>query len=413
MIAFHFPPSTGSSGIQRTLRFVQHLPALGWQPIVLTVNPRAHERTSQDLMADIPAGVRVIQAFALDTSRHLAIAGRYPGWLARPDRWCTWQWQGTVQGLRAIREFSCDAIWSTYPIATAHQIGEAVHRRSGVPWVADFRDPMAQDGYPADPRTWRSYKGIEERAVQLAARSVFTTPGAARMYRERYPTMPSERLVVIENGYDESTFAATNGTGAATTAIHPGRVTLLHSGIVYPSERDPTHLLAALALLKARGVINAANFCLRFRASGHDTMIERLARAAAVTDLIELSPAVAYREALQEMLRADALLVLQASNCNAQIPAKLYEYLRAGRPIIGLTDPAGDTADVLQRAGIAAVAPLDSVAAICDLLQQFITQPQLRATWAAPLEAAQRTSRHSRAIELAQLLDTVTRQTAS
>ena len=71
MIAYHFPPLAGSSGIQRTLRFVQHLPSLGWQPLVLSADPRAYEKTSDDLMADVPPSTVVRRAFALDTARHL------------------------------------------------------------------------------------------------------------------------------------------------------------------------------------------------------------------------------------------------------------------------------------------------------------------------------------------------------
>ena len=91
MIAFHFPPLAGSSGIQRTLRFAQHLPEFGWEPLVLTAHPRAYERTSGDLVADIPEGMHVERAFALDSARHLAIKGRYPDIFARPDRWISWK----------------------------------------------------------------------------------------------------------------------------------------------------------------------------------------------------------------------------------------------------------------------------------------------------------------------------------
>ncbi|HSQ81014.1 MAG TPA: glycosyltransferase, partial [Casimicrobiaceae bacterium] len=158
MIAYHFPPLAGSSGIQRTLRFVQHLPAFGWEPAVLTADPRAYERTSEDLDAEVPDGVQVERAFALDTARQLSIAGRYPGFLARPDRWMTWQYAAVRSGMKLIRRWRPDVIWSTYPIATAHVIGSVLHRRSGLPWIADFRDPMAQEGYPADPRIWQSFK---------------------------------------------------------------------------------------------------------------------------------------------------------------------------------------------------------------------------------------------------------------
>ncbi len=78
MVAYHFPPLAGSSGIQRTLRFVQHLPAFGWEPAVLTADPRAYERTSNDLDADVPRGVPVVRAFALDTARHLSSRGATP-----------------------------------------------------------------------------------------------------------------------------------------------------------------------------------------------------------------------------------------------------------------------------------------------------------------------------------------------
>src|SRR5512143_242130 len=108
MIAYHFPPLAGSSGIQRTLRFVQHLPAFGWEPAVLTADPRAYERTSHDLDADVPSQVRVERAFALDAARHLSVAGRYPGFLARPDRWMTWQYAAIRAGSRLIRDWRPD-----------------------------------------------------------------------------------------------------------------------------------------------------------------------------------------------------------------------------------------------------------------------------------------------------------------
>jgi len=179
MIAYHFPPLAGSSGIQRTLRFVQHLPSFGWEPLVISADPRAYERSSDDLLAEIPPGTVVERAFALDTARHLAFGGRYMGWMARPDRWISWRFAAVRAGMRMIKKYRPDAIWSTYPIPTAHLIGAELHRRTGVPWLADFRDPMAQEGYPADPQTWQAFKRIEVEAVRNARFSIFTTPGAA------------------------------------------------------------------------------------------------------------------------------------------------------------------------------------------------------------------------------------------
>jgi hypothetical protein len=222
MVAFHFPPLAGSSGIQRTLRFAQQLPEFGWEAIVLTADPRAYERTSADLVPEVSDRIVVARAFALDTARHLSVRGRYPALLARPDRWITWRYAAIPAGMRLIRQHQPHAIWSTYPIATAHVIGARLARRSKLPWIADFRDPMAQPGYPEDPEVWKSFDRIEKRAVAEARFCVFTTPGAAREYSRRYPHA-ADRIKVIENGFDEESFAAVSAEGLSAQPLHPGQ----------------------------------------------------------------------------------------------------------------------------------------------------------------------------------------------
>ncbi len=401
MIAYHFPPLAGSSGIQRTLRFAQYLPELGWDPIVLTAHPRAYARTSEDQLGDIGERVQVIRAPAWDTARHFALAGRYPRFLARPDRWASW-WPGAVAcGLHAIRRSRPDAIWSTYPIATAHRIGATLARWSGLPWVADFRDPMAQHGYPPDPVTRRRFVEIESEAVGTASRTVFTTPGAIDIYGERYPER-RDRLRLVENGYDEETFASVQ---TSDSPLNPGRLTLVHSGVVYPNERNPRQLFAALEQLRRTSPGTFDRLRVRFRAGVNESMLHDLARSHDVEDAVEVVPPVPYREALEEMLRADGLLVLQASNCNQQVPAKLYEYFRARRPMLLLTDPAGDTARVARSAGITSIARLDDAADIADLFERFINDPSVCGL--ASEDAIAGASRRGRTRQLAALLDEV------
>lgn len=407
MVAFHFPPLSVSSGIQRTLRFVQHLPEFGWEPIVLTAHPRAYPVTSDDLVKEIPAGTVVERAFALDTSNHLSLLRRYPAFLARPDRWVSWWPGGVAAGRRLITRYRPDAIWSTYPIATAHLIGRSLHRASGLPWIADFRDPMAQEGYPADPKTWEMFRQIEESALKESAAAVFVTPGAARTYRQRYPDAPAEAITVIENGYDEESFSTVEPK-APEPRKNATPVTLLHSGVIYPSERDPTQFLSALRLLLDRDTLKPNEILVRLRASGHDAHLQSLIERFRLQSIVELAPPIPYRHALNEMLHVDGLLILQASNCNDQIPAKVYEYLRAGRPILGLTDPSGDTAALLKRAGVNHVAPLDSAAEIAEGVQQFLAAIRSGTEPGPDLNFVRSASRHQRTAELARLLDAVT-----
>src|SRR5690606_1324512 len=151
---------------------------------------------------------------------------------------------------------------------------------------------------------------------------------------------------LIENGFDETSFAALPLPTKPVTA-DSRKIVLLHSGIIYPSERDPTHLFEAVATLLKQGKINADNLSITLRASHHETYLQSLIDRFGISQIVSLAPAIPYKQALSEMLAVDGLLLLQAANCNNQIPAKLYEYLRAQRPILALTDPAGDTAQKL------------------------------------------------------------------
>jgi glycosyltransferase involved in cell wall biosynthesis len=365
------------------------------------------------LLREVPIQTHVERTFALDTARHLRVLGRYPAALARPDRWMSWFWSAVPVGLRLIRRFQPTAIWSTYPIATAHLIGAQLHRRSGLPWIADFRDPMAQTGYPADPRTWRAFKDIEERTVANAKRVVFVTPGAMNMYAARYPTTPRENFVAIENGYDEALFHDAEQKMTERGPLHPERITLLHSGVVYPSERDPTALMAALARLKGRRVVDAGSFCLRFRGPVHDELLRRLARESGVEELVEILSPIPYGIALAEMMRADGLLVMQAANCNEQIPAKLYEYLRAQRPILGLADPMGDTAQAMSSAGVEHIAKLEDTASVERSLEAFLNGLRSGRARLPDARVVAGASRAARTEQLVRVLDSALAQRSS
>lgn len=410
LIAFHFPPVQVSSGLQRTLANAVYLPDNGWRPLVLSAAPRAYPRTSDSQMADIPDGTAVTRAWAVDTARHLKIAGRYPGWLALPDRWISWLLGGLVSGWRMLRRYRPSVIWSTYPIATAHLIGLVLHKLSGLPWVVDFRDSMTEDDYPPDPRKRRLYRWIEARAMRHCALAVFTTPGAAAMYRQRYPELPEERFLVIPNGYDHRIFDAVDtGVAAAPAPEAAGddRLLLLHSGVIYPEERDPEPFFTALSRLKQAGVVDARSVCVRLRAPGHRAVFEPMLRHLDVEDLVDLAPALPYREALGELLRADGLLVFQAASCNHQIPAKIYEYFRARRPVLALTDSAGDTAAALRQAGLESIVPLDDAQAIAAGLVDFLAMLRAGSAPTASEEAIAQSSRRAGVARLARAMDRI------
>lgn len=406
LVAYHFPPSSISSGHLRTLALVRYLPDFGWRPCVLSANPRAYTRVDSRLLAEVPDHVTVTRAFALDAKKHLGINGTYPILLAQPDRWASWWFGAVPAGLRLIRRHRPAVIWSTYPIASAHLIAHTLHRLTGIPWVADFRDPIGDSDTAGSPLTRKVRGWVERRTVEHSACNVFTTAGAARLYAERYPERRSEDFEVIPNGFDEVDFAdLPNGQPVAKK--QPAALQLIHSGLLYREQRDPSAFLAALAELRSGRDVSPDSLQVTLRASGHEQHYAQVIDSLGLGDMVMLRPPVPYHEALREQYEADGLLLFQGSEYNRQVPAKVYEYLRIGRPIFALTDPSGDTAAMLRAAGVGSVVQMDSKEAIVPALRQFISTVRERECKALSPEEVAKYSRRSRVEELATLLDRV------
>jgi hypothetical protein len=310
--------------------------------------------------------------------------------------------------MQLIRRFRPDLLWATFPIATAARIGVELARRSGLPLVCDLRDPMTEDGFPEDPRVRSLYRALEERVVAQASRIVFTAPGTLEMYRARYPAVASDHWHLIGNGYDERDFS-TAATRRPARDSQPGRLELLHSGIIYPLERDPRPMFAAIAALKRDGTVDANSLRVTLRASGHDAELQPLIDATGIGDVVKLAEPLPYHDALAEMSQVDGLLLLQAANCNQQIPAKLYEYLRAQRPILALTDARGDTAGALRAMRGGAICVLADVESIRAGLREFLRGLRSSAIPVAELAAIRQHSRQQQAGTLARLFDELSR----
>ena len=336
-IAFHFPPILGSSGVHRTLAFTRYLADKGWNVDVLTTSIDAYDNWSEKQFCFIPPNVNVIRAFARNAARSFSFRGKYFSWMALPDNWQSWIVSGVLSGLKAIWQSKPKVIISTYPIASAHIIAYILHKLTGIPWVADLRDPMAQPDYPSHPVRKKMFEWIERKAVKYCKSILLTAPGAVTFYRQKFPDSPPSLWQHIPNGFDREMF----NDIVEKKPMFNGKLTLLHSGVIYPSERDPSELFSALAELKAQGKISSNNIEVILRASGHVNHFQAQLDQLSISDIVTLATGIPYKEALAEMFSVNALLLLQADNCHFQIPAKAYEYIRTQQPILALTSLQG------------------------------------------------------------------------
>ena len=407
MLAFHFPPFAQSSGSIRTLSFVRHLLDLHWNPVVLTARNRTYPEVDERSLTMVPQRAQVVRAFGLDIARHCAIAGRYPMWLATPDRWNTWGAAAFVAGLACIRRHNPSVIWATFPIASALVAAMALHKATKIPLIVDLRDPIVYEGWPENRWRRATYSRIEKHAVRLASAVVVATPGARRLYIERYPHLPASRFRIIANGVDDTT-----ADPAPPSRIASGEpIVMVHSGLMEIPDRDPTAFFEAIAQMRKQGDIANDTLRVTLRATGRDDDYRRQIAEHAIGDIVTIEGRISHAEALEEMRRADGLILFQGAQCNRQIPAKAYEYLACRRPIIGLVDSSGDTHQLIaDQWQVPYVADMSSATEIADVLRKFINDFRRHEVFVPDASLIERHSRTLGAQQLAELFDEVSRE---
>ena len=353
-VSFQYPPDASSSGVLRTLKYTRFLGEHGWRITVLSPLASAYGSVDADSIADIPPNVHVVRTRYLNTQKHLSLRGRYLALAALPDRFIGWLPWALAAGRRIARGDPVDLIYSTSPPATAHLIAWRLSRHLRKPWVADFRDPWFEDipeaGAPAGAVFRTIDRKLEALVVGAAGHVVSTTEDLRGMLLARYPTLPRSKFSVIENGYDEGDFAHLPTVNRQPT----DRLTLVHAGNINPHYRDPVPLLAALQRAAAEGGLDPRRIRMRFLGGGEYAGSRALREAIianGLADSVEIVDRMPYAQGLAELAAADVLVLLQASeDTRGLVPAKLYEYLRLGKPVLALTLP-GEASELLARTG--------------------------------------------------------------
>ncbi len=258
-----------------------------------------------------------------------------------PDRYRKWIKPAVEHAVAMAGQWQPDLIYSTAPPHSGHVVACQIARRLRCPWVAELRDLWADnpynEGHPLFEPIARRYAWT---TLAKAAGHVALTRGSAK----RVGRALGRPVTLSYNGFGADDFASLDNV----SAHDPHRLTLVHAGIIYAGQREPTMLLAALAKLdaSARAQIRVIFF--------HDEESAVLSGAAnhGVSDCIEMRDPVPRPEILKLEREADALLLCRWNDPaeDAIIPGKLFEYIGARRPILSIGSLTGEAADIV-RAG--------------------------------------------------------------
>ncbi len=392
VIAYEFPPA-GGGGVQRWAKMCRYLPEHGWTPVVLTAEPVARRSRDESLLADV-VGVEVHRiphrhvaaavASAIepikrlrDVLRRIRPSGRAPGsspgsgaqgpeharslartplssriarYLAVPDDAAFWRRHAIAAAESLARVSEVDAIVATGPPFSALIVGAAVSRRTGLPLILDMRDGWDTNPVVRMPTAWhlRRSNALERETLPVADLVTCTAPAIG----EEAVRFGAKATRVIPNGFDE----------ADLPRHAPDRdapLTLVFMGKVYAGHSDPAPLLAALT--RARELTRLP---VRFEIIGSwPEGLESSVAATGLGDAVTFTGYLPHREALERTARADVgvLLIADRPGAAGSCPAKLYEYLGMGMPVLIVGPDDGMPAAVLtQTQGGVVVHPDDT-----------------------------------------------------
>ena len=396
-VAYFFPPLGGVS-VTRMVSFVRHLPVAGWEPVVLSPRGSAYPLRDPSGMAAVPPAVQVTRALSPEpqAARHLVrairtrvtaplrslgrIAGRRPArgtvsdplsepaavadratatpprnmlasirrWLFFPDDQLLWLPFAVRAGLRIHRERRLAVIYSTASPVSGHLVAGTLHRLTGLPWVAEFRDPWIGNVL-ADPLPWthrRLQRRLERWIVASAARIVFLSAETEAAYLGRYPALAG-RSVVVPNGYDAEDLGPPPERPPASTPLR----------LVYTCTLDrpaeTAALMAGLASLVARRPEVSARLAIKF--IGHTSpevaaIVEPYLDTPSLQAMIRFTGFAPRAEALSLVRDADACLVMlgEEPGMSQFVPGKLFDYIGLDAPVLALVPP-GEVRSLLER----------------------------------------------------------------
>ena len=210
VVSPHWPP-VNAPDMQRVRLAMSYLRELGWEPVVLAVEPAMVEGAVLDplLVESYPPDIRVV--------RVRGIPARFTRWAGFGALW--WRCGRAVRraGEALLGEGGFDLVFFSTTQFDAFALGPTWRKKYGVPYVLDYQDPWINGYYrrtgTRPPGGWLKFnlsqwfaRRREPAAVRGAAAIIAVSDAYGKGLQRSYPWFESKRVKLLPFGAAESDF---------------------------------------------------------------------------------------------------------------------------------------------------------------------------------------------------------------
>ncbi len=384
MIAYFFPP-LGGPGVQRVQKFVKYLPLYDWNPTVLTVKPIEYIAYDKTLLEEI-GDVAVHRTGSFDLMRLLyifekiranglkkkkiytSIRGRtrkYFGDVFPIDSKIGWLPFAYSKGKKILKAKNINAIYATIGPFTSAIAAYNLAKKFKLPLIVDYRDLWTGKPDITYFSKWHKKFSIdwERRILQFANTVIINTDFSRKKIQTLFPEIQTSKFKVIYNGWDKTDFPNIKREDER-------KIIFSYTGGFY-GERTPYFFLDVLKELLKKKLL-PDNIEFRF-IGNYFKDIEKMLKDNRLRKVIKIVTQVSHQESIVHLLQSDFLLLFIAKRkSEIVLPAKIFEYLAAKKPILAMIPEKGEAAKLIKENNAGLISEIDDEKAIMQNILKMI-----------------------------------------
>ncbi len=355
-IGYHFPP-TGGSGVQRALKFAKYLPEFGFRPYILCADYRFLKQPKDwTLLSELPRGIQIYRTFTLDINWFYKLLwglklNKVVTFLQRnvliPDGEILWLPFALPKLKKIMATNKITQVMVSVPPFSLIFLARYLKKHYQVKVCMDFRDPWSFGigrKYLNPPKWITALENKWEKEIVTQADQVIGVSSVMiEEFKCLYPNLDKNKFVCITNGYDEADFRI-------SSCKKNSQFTIIYTGSFYDN-RQPDILWKALKELIAQGKIKPDKITVEiYGKNTRSFVLGNYVNDAAINKIVHFFGYVNHPNSIKLLGIADTLLLFSNSGeaQRAIVTAKVFEYLRSGKPILAIIDPSGAAAEILN-----------------------------------------------------------------